>query len=108
VTTIPMKEFYTADVDNFGQLFKMTGSLNKSFEACFHLHCFQGGPKTHTPFSSFYTLISLVLYYRYSQAQANRKVSALFGGTQDKFVASKKTVYPLEKLVTYSFLCNIN
>ncbi|WMV21612.1 hypothetical protein MTR67_014997, partial [Solanum verrucosum] len=31
------------------------------------------------------------------KAQANSKVSALFGGTQDKFVACKKTVYPLEK-----------
>ncbi|KAL3342989.1 hypothetical protein AABB24_026840 [Solanum stoloniferum] len=54
----------------------MTGSLNKSFE---------GGPRT-------------VKERSLDKAQANNKVSALFGGTQDKCVACKKTVYPLEKV----------
>ncbi|OVA11269.1 zinc finger protein [Macleaya cordata] len=45
---------------HFDQLFKMTGSLDKSFES--------------------------------------GKVSSMFAGTQDKCVACKKTVYPLEKV----------
>ncbi|KAJ8553819.1 hypothetical protein K7X08_024497 [Anisodus acutangulus] len=61
---------------HFDQLFKMTGSLNKSFE---------GGPRTAKERSL-------------DKAQSNNKVSALFGGTQDKCVACKKTVYPIEKV----------
>ncbi|KAI3820778.1 hypothetical protein L1987_08326 [Smallanthus sonchifolius] len=59
---------------HFDQLFKMTGSLDKSFE---------GAPKTAR--SS-------------DQGQSNSKVSSMFGGTQDKCVTCKKTVYPLEKV----------
>ncbi|KAI8019853.1 Pollen-specific protein SF3 [Camellia lanceoleosa] len=62
---------------HFNQLFKMTGSLDKSFE---------GAPKTVRVDSSAY------------QGHTNNKVSSLFAGTQDKCVACKRTVYPLEKV----------
>ena len=41
------------------------------------------------------------------QGHTNSKVSSLFAGTQDKCVACKKTVYPLEK-VQISPLCLLN
>ncbi|XP_070004862.1 LIM domain-containing protein WLIM1-like [Nicotiana sylvestris] len=50
---------------HFDQLFKMTGSLDKSFE---------GAPKTVRERSA-------------DQGQSNSKVSSLFGGTQDKCVS---------------------
>lgn len=53
----------------------MTGSLDKSFE---------GAPK--------------IVRERSVDQGSNSKVSSLFGGTQDKCVACKKTVYPLEKV----------
>ncbi|VVA16952.1 PREDICTED: LIM [Prunus dulcis] len=59
---------------HFDQLFKMTGSLDKSFE---------GIPKTVRD---------------RSEQVNNSKVSSLFAGTQDKCVACKKTVYPIEKV----------
>ncbi|CDP17006.1 unnamed protein product [Coffea canephora] len=62
---------------HFDQLFKMTGSLDKSFE---------GAPKT--------ARADRVA----NQGQTNSKVSSMFAGTQDKCVACKKTVYPLEKV----------
>lgn len=62
---------------HFDQLLKMTGSLDKSFE---------GAPKT------------VRLDRSANQGQTNSKVSRLFGGTQDKCVACKKTVYPIEKV----------
>ncbi|KAK6920757.1 Zinc finger, LIM-type [Dillenia turbinata] len=58
------------------QLFKMTGSLDKSFE---------GGPKSKAERAA-------------DLSQTNSKVSSLFAGTQEKCVACKKTVYPLEKV----------
>lgn len=62
---------------HFDQLFKLTGSLDKSFE---------GTPKT-------------VRVDRSSdQGQSNSRVSSMFGGTQDKCVTCKKTVYLLEKV----------
>lgn len=33
-----------------------------------------------------------------SQVQSNSKVSSMFAGTQEKCVACKKTVYPIEKV----------
>ncbi|KAK3030086.1 hypothetical protein RJ639_037634 [Escallonia herrerae] len=62
---------------HFDQLFKMTGSLDKSFE---------GTPKTVRVGRSA------------DQSHMNNKVSSLFGGTQEKCVACKKTVYPIEKV----------
>ncbi|KAL7139057.1 hypothetical protein ABFS83_09G025300 [Erythranthe nasuta] len=62
---------------HFDQLFKMTGSLNKSFE---------GAPKTARAERSI------------EQGPTNSKFSSLFGGTQDKCVACDKKVYPLEKV----------
>ncbi|XP_043724114.1 LIM domain-containing protein WLIM1-like isoform X1 [Telopea speciosissima] len=59
---------------HFDQLFKMTGSLDKSFE---------GAPKnlrSHEP------------------VNVNNRVSSLFAGTKDKCVTCKKTVYPIEKV----------
>ncbi|KAG5131053.1 hypothetical protein JHK84_037450 [Glycine max] len=61
---------------HFDQLFKKTGSLDKSFE---------GIPRTAT------------LERSTDQVQTNSKVSNLFAGTQEKSVACKKTVYPIEK-----------
>lgn len=62
---------------HFDQLLKMTGSLDKSFE---------GGPKSARADRSS------------DQGHANSKISGLFAGTQDKCVACKKTVYPIEKV----------
>ncbi|WOH10522.1 hypothetical protein DCAR_0729991 [Daucus carota subsp. sativus] len=62
---------------HFVQLFKMTGSLDKSFE---------GTPKTTRVNRSS------------EQGHNNSKVSSMFGGTQEKCVACKKTVYPLEQV----------
>ncbi|KAH7858562.1 hypothetical protein Vadar_025308 [Vaccinium darrowii] len=62
---------------HFDQLFKMTGSLDKSFE---------GGPKSARADRSS------------DQGHTNSKISGLFAGTQDKCVACKKTVYPIEKV----------
>lgn len=62
---------------HFDQLFKMTGSLNKSFE---------GAPKTVRNERSVY------------QGQTNNRFSSMFVGTQEKCIACKKTVYPLEKV----------
>ncbi|GKV14256.1 hypothetical protein SLEP1_g25157 [Rubroshorea leprosula] len=61
---------------HFDQLFKMTGSLDKSFE---------GAPKT-------------VRVERSADQVTNSRVSSMFAGTQDKCVACKKTVYPIEKV----------
>ncbi|KAL9239582.1 hypothetical protein vseg_013891 [Gypsophila vaccaria] len=61
---------------HFDQLFKMTGSLNKSFDAA---------PRTVRERSS-------------DQGQSSSKVSSMFGGTQEKCVTCKKTVYPIEKV----------
>ncbi|XP_030494557.2 LIM domain-containing protein WLIM1 [Cannabis sativa] len=60
---------------HFDQLFKRTGSLDKSFE---------GTPKT--------------VRDRTANQVTNNKVSRLFAGTQEKCVACKKTVYPIEKV----------
>jgi cysteine/glycine-rich protein len=62
---------------HFDQLLKMTGSLDKSFD---------GGPKT------------VRLDRSANQGQTNSKASRFFGGTQDKCIACKKTVYPIEKV----------
>ncbi|CAK9330185.1 unnamed protein product [Citrullus colocynthis] len=66
---------------HFDQLFKMTGSLEKSFE---------GTPRTLRTDRST------------NQVQSNSKVSSLFAGTQDKCVTCKKTVYPIEKVAVDS------
>ncbi|KAK9107975.1 hypothetical protein Syun_023986 [Stephania yunnanensis] len=62
---------------HFDQLFKMTGSLDKSFESA---------PKTVRTDRSL------------DQNNTNNKVSSLFAGTQEKCVACKRTVYPIEKV----------
>lgn len=61
---------------HFDQLFKMTGSLDKSFE---------GAPKMARERST-------------DQIHTSTKVSRLFSGTQEKCVTCNKTVYPLEKV----------
>uniref|UniRef100_A0A7N0TXY6 LIM zinc-binding domain-containing protein n=1 Tax=Kalanchoe fedtschenkoi TaxID=63787 RepID=A0A7N0TXY6_KALFE len=60
---------------HYDQLFKLTGSLSKSFEAA---------PR--------------VSRTEKDQAYTNTRFSSMFGGTQDKCVACKKTVYPIEKV----------
>ncbi|XP_047338528.1 LIM domain-containing protein WLIM1-like [Impatiens glandulifera] len=74
---------------HFDQLFKMTGSLEKSFE---------GGPRQ-----------ARAVDRSADQVQGNNKFSKLFAGTQDKCVTCKKTVYPLEKVtvdgVSYHKAC---
>ncbi|KAK6128198.1 hypothetical protein DH2020_038060 [Rehmannia glutinosa] len=73
---------------HFDQLFKMTGSLDKSFE---------GAPKTARVDRSV------------EQGAGNSKMSSFFAGTQDKCVACSKKVYPLEKVavdgVSYHRAC---
>ncbi|WCJ36040.1 GATA type zinc finger transcription factor family protein [Euphorbia peplus] len=64
---------------HFDQLFKMTGSLDKSF---------QGTPKT----------VRVDRSASDQGVQTNSKVSSMFAGTQDKCVACNKTVYPIEKV----------
>ncbi|KAL6509606.1 LIM domain-containing protein wlim1 [Orobanche gracilis] len=63
---------------HFDQLFKMTGSLDKSFE---------GAPRT-----------ARVENKSAEHGIANSKISSLFAGTQDKCVACCKKVYPIEKV----------
>ncbi|GLJ29179.1 hypothetical protein SUGI_0575310 [Cryptomeria japonica] len=63
---------------HFDQLFKRTGSLDKSFE---------GTPK---PLRNDKSVDS--------ENKTPSRISALFSGTQDKCVACGKTVYPLEKV----------
>lgn len=63
---------------HFDQLFKRTGSLDKSFE---------GTPKILKPEKPVDN----------ENATAN-KVSNVFGGTRDKCVGCSKTVYPIEKV----------
>ncbi|XP_010272878.1 PREDICTED: LIM domain-containing protein WLIM1-like [Nelumbo nucifera] len=62
---------------HFDQLFKRTGSLDKSFE---------GTPKIAKPEKPE------------SENATTNKVSNMFGGTRDKCICCKKTVYPLEKV----------
>lgn len=61
---------------HFDQLFKRTGSLDKSFE---------GAPRTVRGDKSV------------AEGHSSR-VSSMFSGTQEKCVACKKTVYPIEKV----------
>ncbi|XP_041993467.1 LIM domain-containing protein WLIM1-like [Salvia splendens] len=60
---------------HFDQLFKRTGSLNKSF---------QGIPKVAKP--------------EKAENENAAKVSGHFAGTRDKCVGCEKTVYPIEKV----------
>ncbi|KAG8378984.1 hypothetical protein BUALT_Bualt07G0041200 [Buddleja alternifolia] len=62
---------------HFDQLFKMTGSLDKSFE---------DAPRTARVDRSA------------EQGATNSKVSSMFAGTQDKCVSCNKKVYPIEKV----------
>ncbi|KAL3843847.1 hypothetical protein ACJIZ3_001250 [Penstemon smallii] len=61
---------------HYDQIFKRTGSLEKSFE---------GTPKILKP-------------ERTTENEKAVKVSNLFGGTRDKCVGCDKTVYPIEKV----------
>ncbi|GFP99409.1 lim domain-containing protein wlim1 [Phtheirospermum japonicum] len=63
---------------HYDQLFKRTGSLDKSFE---------GTPKITKPEKNV----------KCNKQNAN-KVSSKFGGTKDKCVGCNKTVYPIEKV----------
>lgn len=62
---------------HFDQLFKMTGSLYKSFEGITRIYRVERST---------------------DQVQAYNKVSRFFAGTQEKCVGCKKTVYPIEKV----------
>ena len=42
------------------------------------------------------------------QGQTNSKVSSMFAGTQEKCVACKKTVYPIEKVCISDFIKEIH
>ncbi|KAG1364049.1 hypothetical protein COCNU_11G008760 [Cocos nucifera] len=63
---------------HYDQLFKMTGSLDKSFE---------GSSRSAKADRS-----------NGHESTANRRFSSMFVGTQDKCVVCKKTVYPIEKV----------
>ncbi|KAM0943131.1 putative transcription factor interactor and regulator LIM family [Dioscorea sansibarensis] len=62
---------------HYDQLYKMTGSLDKSFE---------GAPRAKAERANGH------------EVYANSRVSSIFVGTQDKCVICKKTVYPIEKV----------
>ncbi|KAH7674439.1 cysteine and glycine-rich protein [Dioscorea alata] len=62
---------------HYDQLFKMTGSLDKSFE---------GAPRAKPERANGH------------EVYVNNRVSSVFVGTQDKCVICKKTVYPIEKV----------
>ncbi|KAF9671540.1 hypothetical protein SADUNF_Sadunf12G0058200 [Salix dunnii] len=72
---------------HFDQLLKMTGSLDKSFK---------GTSKTVRVDRSADQM--LLFAKGISQVRSNSKVSSVFAGTQEKCVACKKTVYPLERV----------
>ncbi|KAJ0106652.1 hypothetical protein Patl1_17980 [Pistacia atlantica] len=86
---------------HFDQLFKMTGSLDKSFE---------GTPKTvrversadQVPGIIHFGILLSIYYYKlfwnFLLIVTNSRVSSMFAGTQEKCVACKKTVYPIEKV----------
>ncbi|XP_073034267.1 LIM domain-containing protein WLIM1-like [Primulina eburnea] len=61
---------------HYDQIFKRTGSLEKSFE---------GTPKVLKPDKA-------------SENENASKVSSMFGGTRDKCVGCSSTVYPIEKV----------
>ncbi|KAH0465685.1 hypothetical protein IEQ34_005788 [Dendrobium chrysotoxum] len=63
---------------HYDQLFKMTGSLDKSFE---------GAPR-----------FARAERQTDREVQANSRISSIFLGTQDKCVVCRKTVYPIEKV----------
>lgn len=63
---------------HYDQLYKMTGSLDKSFE---------GTPRS-----------AKVDRSTNNESPTSSRVSSMFVGTQEKCVACKKTVYPIEKV----------
>ncbi|XP_073010654.1 LIM domain-containing protein WLIM1-like [Typha latifolia] len=63
---------------HYDQLFKMTGSLEKSFEGA--------------------TKAARAERANGDEGQSNSRVCSMFTGTQDKCVVCKKTVYPIEKV----------
>ncbi|KAH7428583.1 hypothetical protein KP509_09G007700 [Ceratopteris richardii] len=75
---------------HFDQLFKRTGSLDRSFEST---------PKTPKSSDSGFD----------SDSRTPSKVSSAFAGTQEKCIACGKTVYPIEKIsvdgILYHKLC---
>ncbi|KAK6938574.1 Zinc finger, LIM-type [Dillenia turbinata] len=87
---------------HFDQLFKRTGSLEKSFE---------GTPKIvkpEKPIDAEVIPFTLLLVARFKTTNLNHdmprqkptanKVSSMFAGTRDKCVGCSKTVYPTEKV----------
>lgn len=117
---------------HFDQLFKMTGSLDKSFEGiqCHSTNInrsfcllakmnqfvnFSGTPKTVNRSSdqvpTNFLSLSICRYNRTGLLNSclifvqvtNSRVSRFFSGTQEKCVACKKTVYPIEKVHLYEF-----
>ncbi|KAJ7538216.1 hypothetical protein O6H91_11G038900 [Diphasiastrum complanatum] len=64
---------------HFDQLFKLTGSFDKSFDT--------GLTSKHVTKS-----------HEHETSKAPSKVSSLFSGTQEKCVVCEKTVYPIEKV----------
>ncbi|KAF7806115.1 LIM domain-containing protein WLIM1-like [Senna tora] len=74
---------------HYDQLYKMTGSLEKSFEGEFLLSVI-GLLLISTPRTARVVRSA-------DQVQTNGKVSRLFAGTQEKCVSCNKTVYPIEK-----------
>ncbi|KAK4341278.1 hypothetical protein RND71_039779 [Anisodus tanguticus] len=69
---------------HFDQLFKKTGSLDKSFE---------GTPKVTKPEKPVD-----------NENVTGNKVSSLFAGTKEQCVGCTKTVYPIEKVCLYEHL----
>lgn len=91
---------------HFDQLFKMTGSLDKSFEGDIEKL------KTRLILTIYLNFLELMLLStsftdaprtarvdRSVSGAASSKLTSMFAGTQDKCVTCKKTVYPIEKVV---------
>ncbi|KAK2663823.1 hypothetical protein Ddye_002397 [Dipteronia dyeriana] len=91
---------------HFDQLFKMTGSLDKSFEGALLLSvsfyqclCMLISTCLNLLMVSFFSSgTPKTVRDRSADQVSNSKVSSMFAGTQDKCVACKKTVYPIEKV----------
>ncbi|KAJ8452400.1 hypothetical protein Cgig2_006205 [Carnegiea gigantea] len=82
---------------HFNQLFKMTGSLEKSFEGeVLLIYRLFPSLQSHSP--RFLVYDTRTKLNGEQQGQTCSKVSSMFGGTQEKCVACKKTVYPIEKV----------
>ncbi|KAL3651717.1 LIM domain-containing protein wlim1 [Castilleja foliolosa] len=82
---------------HFDQLFKRTGSLDKSFEDTKNNETGKGRKRGKSFIHPIISCSTRVIAIPNRKQNAN-KVSSKFGGTKDKCVGCNKTVYPIEKV----------